>query len=62
MQLYIFSEVHYSNEEGVEADEGIARKGTPEEKPTPESGGWDTGVSVHLSVFVCIYPSHYYFC
>ncbi|XP_050722291.1 ryanodine receptor-like isoform X2 [Eriocheir sinensis] len=32
-------ELHYSNEEGVEADEGIARKAAPAEKPVTDAAG-----------------------
>ncbi|KAK3867881.1 hypothetical protein Pcinc_026695, partial [Petrolisthes cinctipes] len=35
-------ELHYSNEEGVEADEGMARKTAPTEKPAPDPGKLST--------------------
>lgn len=36
--MQIIPELHYSNEEGVEADEGMARKSAPVEKPTTDPG------------------------
>lgn len=48
------SELHYSNEEGVEADEGIARKAAPAEKPVTDAAGTGTAMNIHMKKHVGI--------